>query len=31
MKAVPFNIFDMGMEVLCDGFEFHIKDFRGGP
>jgi hypothetical protein len=31
MKAVLFNIFEAGMEALCDGFEFCIKDFGGGP
>jgi hypothetical protein len=31
MKGVPFNVFEVGAEALCDGFEFHIKYFRGGP
>jgi hypothetical protein len=31
MKAVPFNVFEAGVEALCDGFEFYIQEFRGGP
>jgi hypothetical protein len=29
MKVVLFNVFEVGAEVLCDGFEFCIEDFRG--
>jgi hypothetical protein len=31
MKVVLFNVFEVGAEAHCNGFEFCIEDVGGGP
>jgi hypothetical protein len=30
-RPLLFNVFEAGAEALCDGFEFRVEDFGGGP